>query len=77
MEPREGREEPGHRHRHRHRPGAGPGGEGPRQEGASVDLRDRITKRAYEIYLERGGEDGHALEDWLRAESEVAGIHRH
>lgn len=27
--------------------------------------------RAYELYLARGGEHGHDLDDWLRAESEL------
>ncbi len=35
------------------------------------DLNELIRQRAYELYLERGGEDGHAGEDWLRAEAEV------
>ena len=30
-----------------------------------------IRKRAYELYQERGMEDGHDVEDWLRAEEEV------
>jgi hypothetical protein len=30
-----------------------------------------VRKRAYELYMERGMEDGHAEEDWLRAEEEV------
>ena len=30
-----------------------------------------IAKRAYEIYLARGCEDGHAAEDWNRAEQEL------
>jgi hypothetical protein len=29
---------------------------------------DEIRRRAYEIYLERGGLPGHELEDWLQAE---------
>lgn len=33
----------------------------------------RIAERAYRLYLDRGVEDGHALEDWLRAEQEVLG----
>jgi len=33
----------------------------------------RIAERAYRLYLDRGAEDGHALEDWLRAEQEVLG----
>ena len=36
-----------------------------------VERQDRVRSRAYEIYLERGGQDGHALDDWLRAESEL------
>jgi len=35
-----------------------------------VELQEQVRRRAYEIYLERGGQDGHALEDWLQAESE-------
>lgn len=35
------------------------------------DLNELIRQRAYELYLERGSEDGHAAEDWLRAEAEV------
>ena len=30
-----------------------------------------IRIRAYEIYLQRGGQPGHELEDWLQAESEL------
>ena len=30
-----------------------------------------IERRAYQIFLERGGTDGHAEEDWLQAEYEV------
>ena len=30
-----------------------------------------IEARAYEIYERRGREEGHAFEDWLRAESEL------
>jgi hypothetical protein len=30
-----------------------------------------IRKRAFELYLDRGLEDGHAEEDWLRAEEEL------
>ena len=31
-----------------------------------------IRTRAYELYVERGMEDGHEVEDWLRAEEEVS-----
>jgi hypothetical protein len=33
--------------------------------------RDRIAQRAYELYLARGGSEGHADEDWLIAEREL------
>lgn len=32
---------------------------------------DDIRRRAYEIYLERGGAAGQALDDWVRAEREL------
>ena len=32
--------------------------------------QEEIRRRAYEIYLERGGLPGRELEDWLQAESE-------
>ena len=31
-----------------------------------------IRTRACELYVERGMEDGHEVEDWLRAEEEVS-----
>jgi hypothetical protein len=33
--------------------------------------RRQIRLRAYELYEARGREDGHELEDWLRAEEEI------
>ena|SRR5579872_1998049 len=35
--------------------------------------RAGIAARAHELYLQRGGQDGRALEDWLTAEKELAG----
>ena len=32
---------------------------------------DEIEQRAYQIFLERGGTDGHAKEDWRQAEYEL------
>lgn len=32
---------------------------------------DAVRKRAYELYEQRGREEGHALEDWLAAEAEL------
>jgi len=34
-------------------------------------LRDKIRRRAYELYEQRGKEDGRDLDDWLQAESDV------
>lgn len=34
-------------------------------------LEDQIRRRAFELYEARGCQDGHGLEDWLRAESEI------
>ena len=31
----------------------------------------RVARRAYELYLKRGGIDGHEVEDWLQAEREI------
>ncbi|HTN94440.1 MAG TPA: DUF2934 domain-containing protein [Gallionella sp.] len=31
----------------------------------------QIAKRAYELYERRGRRDGHAIQDWLRAEREI------
>jgi hypothetical protein len=34
-------------------------------------IERQIRQRAYEMYVLRGREDGHDLDDWLIAESEV------
>ena len=34
------------------------------------DLDHQIRLRAYQLYEARGREDGHELDDWLRAEEE-------
>ena len=36
-----------------------------------ADLQARIATRAYELYRQRGSQDGYALEDWLQAEREI------
>jgi hypothetical protein len=41
-----------------------------REQKAAASERD-IRSRAYEIYLERGGNSGRALEDWLQAKAEL------
>jgi hypothetical protein len=35
------------------------------------EVREKIRLRAYELYEQRGREEGHDFEDWLQAESEV------
>jgi hypothetical protein len=37
------------------------------------ELRDGIARRAHEMYVERGGENGQDVEDWLKAEKEISG----
>ena len=34
-------------------------------------ITEAIARRAYELFLERGGEHGHDLDDWLEAENEL------
>ena len=34
-------------------------------------IHKEIELRAYQIFVERGGEPGHDVEDWLQAESEL------
>ncbi len=45
-----------------------------REEGSEVNpaREQEIRRRAYELYLERGEEPGHDLQDWLQAERELA-----
>ena len=39
----------------------------------SPEVLERIRTRAHEIFEQRGRQDGHDLDDWLRAETEVTG----
>jgi hypothetical protein len=39
----------------------------------SQPTQDEIALRAYHIYLKRGGAPGNELEDWIQAESQLAG----
>jgi len=32
---------------------------------------EQIEKRAHEIYMKRGGGDGHDVDDWLTAEQQL------
>ena len=49
-----------------------PGAEAQEQDRLLDSTREeKIRRRAYEIYQERGGEPGHDLADWLQAEREL------
>lgn len=37
----------------------------------TTSLEERIRTRAYELFEQRGRQDGHEIEDWLQAELEV------
>jgi hypothetical protein len=37
----------------------------------SAPTHEEIAKRSYELYLARGSLDGHAEDDWARAEAEL------
>ena len=37
----------------------------------ALSVQKRVALRAYELYLQRSGVDGHADEDWLQAEREI------
>lgn len=45
-------------------------GEDATEEGA---LRELIEQRAYELYEQRGREDGFHTQDWVQAEQEIMG----
>ena len=38
-----------------------------------LDVNEQIRVRAYQLYLERGGNGGSPLQDWLRAQQEICG----
>jgi len=35
-------------------------------------LKEKIEKRAYELFLKRGGIHGYAMQDWAQAEKELS-----
>jgi hypothetical protein len=41
----------------------------PRYDEPSV--KERIQRRAHELYVQRGSQSGSELDDWLRAEEEI------
>lgn len=50
---------------------AGPRGSGLSETGPPEDVHGRIAALAYQIYEQRGREDGPELEDWLEAEQKI------
>jgi hypothetical protein len=39
----------------------------------TLHIEKTFRRRGYELYEQRGREDGHAQEDWMRAEAEIVG----
>ena len=37
----------------------------------SSELQEKIRRRAYELYEQRGRTDGHNIDDWVQAETEM------
>ena len=49
----------------------------PIQHPGSLELTEEIIRRrAFQLYEQRGCEDGHDLEDWLQAEAEIMGTRK-
>jgi hypothetical protein len=40
------------------------------------ELQDQIRTRAFQLYEQRGRDDGHDLDDWLQAEAEVSQVQK-
>ena len=40
-------------------------------ENEMLSIEERIERRAYELYVQRGNQSGSELEDWLQAEAEI------
>ena len=38
---------------------------------SEISIEDRIRRRAFELYVQRGSESGSELDDWLQAEDET------
>ncbi len=44
-----------------------------REKGSLELTEEYIRLRAYQIYEQRGRQDGHDMDDWLRAEKDIFG----
>jgi hypothetical protein len=40
-------------------------------KGDAVRSEEAIRQKAYDLYEQRGREEGHAMEDWLTAEAQI------
>lgn len=40
------------------------------------ELQDQIRARAFQLYEQRGRNDGYDLDDWLQAEAELSQVHK-
>ena len=45
----------------------------PSESADVANVTDSVARRAFELFLERGGVHGHDLDDWLIAERQVRG----
>jgi len=43
----------------------------PREQEMSGDTLEQVRMRAYELFEQRGREEGHDFDDWLQAEAEI------
>lgn len=46
------------------------------QRPATESVEEAIRRRAYALYLERGGAPGRDVDDWLQAEQELPAPHQ-
>ena len=49
---------------------------GKEKQGAAQSVEEAIRRRAYQLYLERGGAPGRDVDDWLEAEREFPAQHQ-
>jgi DUF2934 family protein len=47
---------------------------GPSETSSSDGVHTRIAALAYQLYEQRGREDGHDVEDWIQAEQRIHAI---
>ena len=40
------------------------------------ELQNQIRARAFQLYEQRGRDDGHDLDDWLQAEADLSQVHK-